>query len=132
MTGLLFVRYPDNTGPHVGHLWDSSGNMLAEATLASTGDAFPYIRFAHPVPILAGFEYTVSYYTPTGHYASSEFYFPPIGGRWWPMGPSYHQYGDGYTWDYGAGVYHYGEGGGWPNQSWHNSNYWVDPVFTTS
>jgi hypothetical protein len=134
--GLMFKRYPDNTGPHVAHLWDIYGNLLAEATLNSTGDAYPYIKFAQPVPIRAGDIYVVSYYTPTGHYASSEFYFGyytdsefhlnTIGESListWPLHTPYSAI---------PGVYHYGAGGGFPDQTWHASNYWVEPVFTYS
>jgi hypothetical protein len=138
VTGLLFKRYPDNTGPHVAHLWDGHGNLLAEATLDSTGDAYPYIRFDQPVPITPYTGYTVSYYTPTGHYASTELYFSgaiddfpryetPLpwmaiwANSWTPGEPGSY-----------AGVYHYGEGGGFPDETWHASNYWVEPVFTTS
>jgi hypothetical protein len=133
VTGLLFKRYPDNTGPHVAHLWDGFGQLLAEATLDSTGDAYPYIRFAQPVPISAYTTYTVSYYTPTGHYASSEFYFNISYWDYTPPYPSPLAWQFGYEDpNYFAGVYHYGEGGGFPQQSWHASNYWVEPVFTTS
>jgi len=125
--GLMFKRYPDNTGPHVAHLWDINGNLLAEATLNSTGDAYPYIKFAQPVPIRAAPAiYIVSYYTPTGHYASSEFYFNTSGASLtstWPLQTPYSAI---------PGVYRYGEGGGFPDQTWHASNYWVDPVFTYS
>src|SRR5262249_21613293 len=51
--GLLFVHYPDNVGPFVGHLWTDTGDLLAEATLDSTADARPYLRFDQPVPIEA-------------------------------------------------------------------------------
>jgi hypothetical protein len=130
VTGLLFQRYPDNTGPHLGHLWDADGNLLAEQELTSAGDAFPYIQFAQPVPIRANAIYTVSYYTPTGHYASSENYFSSTSWYWFnaqPLVPfSFQSEGDGYW----GGVYHYG--GGFPEQTWHASNYWVEPVFVTS
>src|SRR5262249_54001135 len=126
VTGLLFKRYPDNTGPQVAHLWDRSGNLLAEQELASTGDAYPYIQFAQPVPISANAEYTVSYFTPSGHYASSEYYFDAAYSWSYPQ-PIV-------PWDYKdevegnrSGVYHYG--GGFPEQNWHASNYWVEPVF---
>jgi hypothetical protein len=132
VTGVLFSRYADNTGPHVAHLWDSMGNLLAEQTLDSTGDAYPYVRFDQPVPITAGSVYTASYYTPSGHYASSEYYFST---SYWDYSPPYQT---PLTWvppgeapDNWAGVYHYGDGGGFPSETWHASNYWVQPVFTT-
>jgi hypothetical protein len=132
VTGLLFKRYPDNTGPHVAHLWDINGHLLAEATLDSTGDAYPYIRFAQPFPIMAGAIYTVSYYTPTGHYASSESYFDTSGASLSSSWPIHTPYSGGESGGLSPSVYHYGEGGGFPDETWHASNYWVEPVFTYS
>jgi hypothetical protein len=117
--GLLFLRYFDNTGPYLGRLWTGDGDLLASVTLDRSLDGFPYLRFAEPVPIEPDQTYVVSYYAPHGHYASTEYYFtgdvvdPP------------------YTLPEGAAVYAYGLGGGFPDQSWHASNYWVKPVLAT-
>jgi hypothetical protein len=124
VTGLLFYRYWDNIGPHIAHLWSADGDLLAEETLASTGDNFPYVRFGQPVPVQADRTYVVSYYAPGGHYASTEHYFDsPVVAA--PFSTVVDEAG-------GSGVYTYGEAGGFPDQTWHASNYWVEPVFTTS
>jgi hypothetical protein len=118
--GLLFLRYPDNTGPFTGHLWTADGDLLASVTLETTLDGFPYLRFAEPVPVEPDLTYVLSYYAPHGHYASTEYYFgndvvdPP------------------FTLPEGAGVYAYGLGGGFPDQGWHVSNYWIKPVLATT
>lgn len=122
--GLLFVRYFDNTGPYLGHLWTADGELLAAVTLADTVDGFPYLRFDQPVPIEADTTYVLSYYTPSGHYASTEDYFTdPV------VDPPFSTVVDDAG---GSGVYTYGLGGGFPDQTWHASNYWVSPVFATS
>src|SRR5262249_60510324 len=68
--------------------------------------------------------YVVSYYTPSGHYASTENYFTsPV------LSPPFSTVVDDTG---GSGVYHYGPGGGFPDQTWPASNYWVEPGFTTA
>jgi len=127
VAGVLFYRHSHwwELGlPFVGHLWSAAGDLLATQTITSTGDDFPYIRFDQPVPVQAGQTYVVSYYTPYGHYASTENYFDsPV------TAPPFTTVVDAAG---GSGVYTYSEGGGFPDQTWHASNYWVEPVFTTS
>src|SRR4051812_49961462 len=35
ITGLRFYKQPSNTGAHIGHLWSSSGQQLAEVTFTN-------------------------------------------------------------------------------------------------
>jgi len=121
VTGLGFYRHPENTGPQVGHLWSADGELLAEATLSGATGFVAQITFDRPVAVQAGATYTVSYFTPTGHYASSIDYFAGAVVRA-PFEAVYDRNGT-------AGVYRYD--GGFPDQTWNASNYWVWPVFTT-
>jgi len=125
ITGVAFRRYPANVGPFLAHLWTADGDMLAEATM-NTSDGFPYLRFATPVPVDADQTYVASYYTPSGHYASTDAFFtdtdPALDAAPFrifalPDGP--------------AGVYHYGVGGGFPTDTWNQGSYWVEPIFDT-
>jgi Domain of unknown function (DUF4082)/Bacterial Ig domain len=123
ITGLDFVHFTGNDGPHVGHLWTADGELLATATPAATGFLVRF-TFSPPVPVQAGSTYVASYYTPSGHYASTVDYFsgalvlPPFSTVFDENG--------------GAGVYRYGSGGGFPDQTWNASNYWVAPTFSAS
>ena len=120
LTGLYFWRNPANTGPQVAHLWSADGDLRAEATLTGSTASYPQITFTPPVPVQAGAGYVVSYYTPTGHYASSIGYFAGAIVRA-PFEAIYDTSGT-------AGVYRYG--GGFPDQTWEASNYWISPTFT--
>jgi len=70
------------------------------------------------VTITAGTTYVASYYTGTGHYAATS------GGLTSAVtnGPL--------TALAGGGVYAYGSGNAFPSNSFNNSNYWVDVVFS--
>jgi hypothetical protein len=124
VTGVYFFRHPGNTGPHVAHLWSSDGELLAEATAANATGIAPRLTFSQPVPVRAGSTYVASYYTPSGHYASTEDFFSGVMVLP-PFSTVFDENG-------GAGVYRYGTGGGFPDQTWHASNYWVGPIFSTS
>jgi uncharacterized protein DUF4082/Big-like domain-containing protein len=116
IAGLMLRRYPGNTGPQLGHLWSGAGDLLAQAA-SELVDGYPYLRFASPVPVEPGQDYVVSYFTPSGFYASAENYFDD--GTELATGP--------FLLTGQAGVYRYG--GGFPDQSWNGSNYSVEPVF---
>ncbi|MGW4115689.1 DUF4082 domain-containing protein [Actinosynnema sp. NPDC004786] len=105
------------TGPLTVHLWSADGALLAQAVSA----AEPYVStvtFPSRVPVVAGREYVVSYFTPAGGYASTEDYFTGAV----VIAP--------HTMAKSAGVYAYG--GGFPTETWHDSNYWVQPRFELS
>lgn len=116
--GLRFYQGPGNTGPHTGTLWSASGQPLAQVTFPPTsGAGWQTVGFDTPYPVTAGTTYVVSYYAPNGSYAyDSGFFDTP-----WTNG-SLSAPSDG------NGVYKYGSPG-FPTQSYHNTNYWVDPLF---
>ncbi|MGN9906617.1 DUF4082 domain-containing protein [Phytohabitans sp. LJ34] len=127
VTGVRFYKGSGNTGTHVGHLWTSSGTLLATVTFTGeTASGWQQATFATPVSISANTTYVVSYYAPNGRYSADNNYF---GGSGVTNGPlqALQNGVDG-----GNGVYRYGSGGGFPTNTWESSNYWVDLVFVTS
>jgi methionine-rich copper-binding protein CopC len=126
ITGLRFYKGTGNTGTHVGHLWSSSGQLLASGTFGNeTATGWQTLTFTSPVAIDANTTYVASYYAPAGHYAISGSFFN-AGLDSGPLHvPSSSASG-------GNGVYAYGTGGGFPTNSFNATNYWVDVVFNTS
>jgi hypothetical protein len=124
ITGIRFYKGTGNTGAHVGHLWTSSGTLLANVSFSSeTATGWQQATLAPPVAITANTTYVVSYYAPVGQYAFSASYFaapvakPPL------QALSDEAAG-------GNGVYKYGASG-FPTQTFNAGNYWVDVVFNT-
>jgi len=125
VTGIRFYKGSGNTGTHVGHLWTSTGTLLASATFTGeTATGWQQVNFSKPVAIAAGTTYIGSYFAPVGHYADDAFYFASAGvANGVLTAPSGSVAG-------GNGVYVYGAGGGFPIDTYHSTNYWVDVVFS--
>jgi hypothetical protein len=124
VTGILFYKSAENTGTHIGSLWSSTGELLAQATFTNeTSSGWQRVDFDEPVAVTAGTVYVASYHTNVGRYAVDEDYFATA----YDNGPL-HALAD--SEDGVNGVYRYGTGG-FPTSSWQSSNYWVDVLFTT-
>jgi len=127
VTGLRFYKGPQNTGSHVGHLWTSTGTLLASVTFTGeSASGWQQATLPTAVAVTAGTTYVASYHAPVGRYAFNSAYFtaeyvkPPLRGL--ASGVSG-----------GNGVYKYGaSGSGLPTQAFNATNYWVDVVFDTS
>jgi hypothetical protein len=122
VTGLRYYKGETNIGTHVGHLWSSTGTLLATATFtteAATG--WQTVHFAEPVAIAANTTYVASYFAPFGHYAANVGYFANSGAT----SGTLTALADGV--DGSNGVYAYG--GGFPEDSFEATNYWVDVLF---
>lgn len=120
ISGLRFYKGAQNTGTHIGNLWDANGKKLATVTFANeTASGWEQGNFASPVAITAGTTYVVSYHTATGHYAVDQSYFKAAVSN------------NGINAPIGAGVFVYGNDA-FPNQTWNNSNYWVDVLYNPS
>ncbi len=127
ITGIRFFKGTANTGTHVGTLWSSGGQQLAQATFTSeTGSGWQQVSFAAPVAIAANTTYVASYLAPVGRYAFNGSYFSAGGVDNAPL----HALSD--SAGAGNGVYVYASGSLFPSLSFNASNYWVDVVFTTS
>jgi hypothetical protein len=122
VTGVRFYKAAANTGTHTGALWSASGgNPLATGAFANeTASGWQTLQFASPVAVTGGTTYVVSYFAPNGHYSNNGGFFAAGYSNGPLSAPS------------GAnGVYLYGSGS-FPNQTFNSSNYWVDPIFTTT
>jgi hypothetical protein len=119
VTGVRFYKAASNTGTHVGSLWDSNGNRLAQGTFTDeTASGWQQVRFAAPVAISPGVTYIASYLAPAGHYSltSSGLATAVDNGE-------LHSIPNATD---GNGVFRYGASGGFPFESFKATNYWVD------
>ncbi|MBI2827252.1 MAG: DUF4082 domain-containing protein, partial [Planctomycetia bacterium] len=121
ITGLKFYKSAANTGTHVGHLWTSTGQLLATATFTGeTASGWQQVTFAAPVAITAGTTYVASYFAPKGHFSVNRNYFAtPFTSGLLHVPTS-------------GGVFKYGATSVFPNQSYQASNYWIDVLFSTA
>jgi len=80
ITAIRFYKGPNNTGAHVGNLWDSAGTLLASATFANeTASGWQQLNFSAPVAITANTIYRASYHSTIGHYSVTNSYFASSG-----------------------------------------------------
>jgi hypothetical protein len=121
ITGVRFYKSAANTGSHTGALWSAAGAQLATGTFAGeTASGWQTLTFASPVAVTANTTYVASYFAPNGHYADGSGFFATT----YTSGPLSAPAG-------ANGVYLYGPSG-FPNSSYNSTNYWVDPVFSTT
>ena len=136
ITGMRFYKVSTNTGTHVGSLWSSSGQLLAQATFSGeTGSGWQQVNFSQPVPVTPNTTYVVSYHAPSGHYTQTETYFypnpapEPDGGSIVDSAPLHALRSSGSSVN---GVFAYSSGSTFPTSTYNAENYWVDPVFSPS
>ena len=126
VTGVRFYKGSGNTGTHVGHLWTTSGVLLATVTFTNeTASGWQTANFSTPVAVNANTTYIISYYAPNGHYADDDSYFVDNGVTNGPLTALSNVNG-------GNGVFAYATGGAFPTQSWESDNFWVDVLFASS
>jgi hypothetical protein len=127
VTGVRFYKAAANTGTHIGHLWTSSGALLAAVTFSGeTASGWQQATFPTAVPVGAGTTYVISYYAPVGHYSGTDAAFTAVGVDNQPM----HALANGVSGT--NGVYIYSATSAFPTQSYNSTNYWVDVVFSTT
>lgn len=133
VSGVRFYKSALNTGTHIGSLWTSDGQRLAQATFQSeSATGWQTVSFETPVTIEPGKTYVVSYYAPNGHYAATPNYFyrapapGPNGGAFSESSPLHPVRNSGTV---GNGVYSYGATSVFPTSSYLAANYWVDVRF---
>ena len=127
ITGIRFYKGPDNTGTHVGSLWDSSGDLLGQVTFSNESTAgWEQANFSTPIAVTAGTTYVASYFAPDGGYAVNSGMFANAGVDNAPLHALVS------TTSSGDGVYSYGTAPAFPTNAYDASNYWVDVVFTTT
>lgn len=122
VSGVRFYKSAANTGAHTGTLYTSTGTVLATGTFTNeTASGWQTLTFTAPAAVTGGTQYVVAYYAPVGHYAYSAYFFSP--------GPLRSA---ALTAVGGLGVANgvYSSGASFPYASYHQTNYFVDPVFT--
>lgn len=118
ITAIRFYKAANESGTHTGRIWSASGQQLA--TVVFTGESasgWQQQTLATPLPIAANTEYMVTVNTGNGYYATTD------GG----LGSQITS-GDLKTVVGSNG--RYGPVGSYPTNSWQNSNYFRDVVFT--
>jgi hypothetical protein len=123
VTGVRFYKKSWMGGStHVGHLWSSTGQLLATATFTNeTSSGWQQVSFSTPVTIAANTNYVVSFSTGGGYFGISTTYFQTTSITNGPLNAPA-----------GAnGVYHSGTGV-FPSVSGNGMNFWADVVFAPS
>ena len=125
VSGVRFYKGTGNTGTHKGALWTTSGQQLATVSFSNeTATGWQTANFGTPVPVSKDTTYVVSYTAPNGRYASLANAFTSRGLDAAPFAVAG---GFGAT---PAGVY--ANPGQFPSNSYQNTNYYVDALFTTT
>ncbi len=127
ITGIRFHKGSNNTGTHVGNLWNSTGTLLGSATFTNeTASGWQQVNFSTPVAITANTIYRASYHSTIGHYSVSSNYFTSSGADNAPL----HAIRN--TAATPNGPYCYGASSCFPANTYSSTNYWVDVAFTPS
>jgi hypothetical protein len=127
ISSLRFYRGSTNSNGYTAKLFTSSGVTLASARVKADTCAVPcweQVNFASPIPISANITYIAAYYTNNGRYADDQGGLANGAGQ----SPLFAQANGGSLG--GNGVYTYSTS--FPDDTWNQSNYWVDVVFTPS
>jgi hypothetical protein len=79
ITGIRFYKPSIDTATHLGHLWNSAGQILAEAVfLNETASGWQTANFPTSVLISANTLYTASYHITPPNFGSSVYYQTPF------------------------------------------------------
>jgi hypothetical protein len=126
ISAMRFYKGAGNTGTHIGQLWTTSGTLLGEATYTNeTTFGWQQVSLPAPVPITAGTDYIVSYFSSDGFYAVSNNFFvnSVVNG---PLTSPADANGAS------NGVYKYSTVPDFPDQTFNRQNYFVDVIFNVA
>jgi len=130
ITSVKLYRGAELSGDTHVYVWDTSGNVLGSGTLAQPGSftaGWRTVNLDTPVSVSASTTYVAGYYADNGRYALDTHYFC-AGGSVPAGGPVYPELDTNCSESAGHnGVYIYSQA--YPNQSYQESNYWIDVVF---
>jgi Domain of unknown function (DUF4082)/Fibronectin type III domain len=122
ITGIRFYKAAANTGTHVGALWSSSGQLLAQGTFTGeSASGWQTVQFATPVTVTADTTYVASYLAPNGHYS-----FTSQGLATAVDSAPLHAVANTTS---ANGLYLYSPLTAFPTSSFNAGNYWVDVLF---
>ena len=104
---------------------DVERHLLGQGTFTNeTASGWQTLNFSNPVPVTAGTTYVAGYYAPNGQYAADAELLRQRGQQLAAARPGASGHG-------GNGVYTYGDNV-FPVHTYAATNYWVDPIFSTS
>ena len=119
-SGMRFWKGEGATGSHTGTLWTETGRKLTDATFSNESDSgWQNADFDRTVTLTKGESYVVSYYATKGRYAATQNYTGSS------LSPDL-------AITEGAGVFRYGSHTRFPTETYRDSMYWVDVVFTST
>jgi len=126
VTGIRFYKQTWMGGNvHVGHLWSSTGTLLATATFTNeTASGWQQVNLSSPVAIQANTVYVASFSTGGGNFGISTGFFTRGGVTNGPLEalPNSVSGGDGV----------YNRPGAFPSVNGNGMNFWVDIAFSPS
>lgn len=118
---IRFYKSEQNTGTHIGRLWDNTGNLLDSCIFANeTASGWQTCNLGGNVQLGANRFFVVSYHTTTGFYSADSHGLAASIAN----GPIHSLPDSART---PNGVYLYGAGG-FPINTFQSTNYWVDLV----
>ncbi len=124
VTGVRFYKQTWMGGvTHVGHLWSSSGTLLATATFTNeSAYGWQQVSFSSPVAIQANAVYVASFSTGGGYFGITSPFFTTGGVSNGPLEalPNSATGGDGV----------YNRAGAFPDVNGNGMNFWADVAFT--
>jgi len=124
ITGVRFYKLPGNTGYHTATLWAADRSKLRVAEFPNeTASGWQVGTFNVPFRVTAGTTYSVSYHTPTSHYAYTPNAFSGVQ----PTNPYIEALQS--TSDSKNGIYKYSPYEEYPQDETNGTSYWVDPTF---
>lgn len=126
VTGVRFYKQTWMGGyAHVGHLWSSTGQLLATATFTNESSyGWQQVSFSNPVSIAAHTTYIISFSTGGGYFGITTGYFSNGAYTNGPLQALANSTSGG------DGVY--GRGGAFPTTNGGGMNFWADVVFSPS
>jgi hypothetical protein len=126
VTGVRFYKISSMNGyTQVGHLWSSTGTLLATAAFTNeTSSGWQQVNFSSPVQIAANTVYIISFSSSGGAFGITTGYFTSGGVTSGPLEalPNSTPGGNGV----------YNNAGAFPDVSGSGMNFWVDVAFTPS
>lgn len=124
IVGLRFYKDGDNTGTHTGYLFNAAGDVLGSLTFTGeSASGWQVGYFNPPIAVDSCTLYLASYYAPNGHYATTQHAFDAdiVNGHVRALKSTDTEKN---------GVYRYGSAGEFPNESYEDTNYFVDVLFS--
>lgn len=118
---IRYYQGPLGSGAKSGTIWDEQGRALATVDFAaSSGTGWRIAYLEDPLDLSAGTTFTVAYFAPNGGYVhtQSDFAAGRTNGVLSLEGPN--------------GLFSYGSKSQMPRDSWNNTNYFADVLYSTT